>query len=524
MTDFAALDALYPVPPGLLSRQWLLTENAELAPADWTRHQLGSWILAAHPDAHVCPLFDQENQPIGWILEPLVHLSVTGSQALPERLDLPIEEDDLPGSVEAALYGRDDRGRSTDNGVEGAWTAILLGPRGRGSMQRIYLGSLSSAVYAADKRVVAATANLIPHLERDLEISRAFDTLATRIPVTLGLTPFRGVRRLIQNHCLDLQRFEVLRHWPADDLGSEQDHEAEVGRFIAGSSRLASALSPAFRRFDMLLSAGRDSRAVLSLLREVIASGEVETRTTTSRGADIVSRTDAKIAAQLSEIAGLPHEITSRAVERPSTHEGLINFIRIGEAVASRGVAGASRLPPPTAGTLTLPGMGGEIARTYFWPSGPPSSITPGMLVRRLQAPPIPATLDAATLWLDGLPAGLRDRPGTVLDLAYVEQRLGAAETPLRYLRPGAHRNTLNLLGTTLAVDIMLRLPEHYRRSGRFQEDVVRQAWPELMALPFNKMTGWGRVEAVQDALRFHARRVFLRARGELSILTRRRR
>ena len=105
-----------------------------------------------------------------------------------------------------------------------------------------------------------------------------------------------------------------------------------------------------------------------------------------------------------------------------------------------------------------------------------------------------------------------------------MEQRLGATESPQRYLRLGAHCNALDHFGTTLAVDIMLRLPESYRPSGRIQEDVIRLAWPELMAFPFNKMTGWGRVEALQDALHVLALRIFLRGRNELRALARRRR
>lgn len=524
MTDFVALDALYPASPELLSRQWLLAEEADLAPAGWVRHPLGTWTLAAHPDAHVCPIFDQANRPIGWFLEPLIHLSAASSNVLPNRLVLDIKEDDMSGSVESRLYGRDPQGRSTGNGLEGAWTAILLGPDGRGPMPRVYLGSLSSAVYAADRRVVAATANLIPHLERDMDISRAFDTFATRVPVTLGLTPFRGVRRLVQNHFLDLQEFEVFRHWPVESFACDHDHETGVDRFVAGSFRLVCALAPAFPNFQVPLSAGRDSRAVLALLRPVAASGEVDIQTKTSRGTDIVSRTDAHIAAQLSRVAGLPHTIEARAKAETTPHEELLNFIRIGEAIAGPVVARALRLPPATAGKLVLPGMGGEAARTYFWPSGPPSSITPSVLARRLQAPQIPAVLDAAQLWLDGLPAAVRERPGSVLDLAYIELRLGAAESPQRYLRLGRHRNTLNLLGTSLATDVMLRLPEDYRRSGRFQEDVIRHAWPDLAALPFNKMTGWGRVEALQGRSVFHARRMFLRVRSEWGAFRQRKR
>lgn len=43
-------------------------------------------------------------------------------------------------ALDAQFHGGDDQGRTTGYGVEGAGTAILLGHRGRGPTQRVYLG------------------------------------------------------------------------------------------------------------------------------------------------------------------------------------------------------------------------------------------------------------------------------------------------------------------------------------------------------------------------------------------------
>jgi hypothetical protein len=81
--------------------------------------------------------------------------------------------------------------------------------------------------------------------------------------------------------------------------------------------------------------------------------------------------------------------------------------------------------------------MGGETGRAFYWSVREPEEVRPEDLLRRCEAPVIPATLEAAQRWLDTLPAFMRNSPGDILDLAYVEQRLGCWEANSRYLFPG---------------------------------------------------------------------------------------
>jgi hypothetical protein len=42
--------------------------------------------------------------------------------------------------------------------------------------------------------------------------------------------------------------------------------------------------------------------------------------------------------------------------------------------------------------------------------------------------------------------------------------------------------------------ELMIGLPEEYRTRDLLASDVCRQLWPELLSLPFNRLTGWPRI------------------------------
>jgi hypothetical protein len=77
-TDFSVLDALYPLPAGELFRQWVLTRDPAIIPAEWERRTVHGWHLGFHPDAHVCDLRADDGTAIGWVVEPLVYLGRAG--------------------------------------------------------------------------------------------------------------------------------------------------------------------------------------------------------------------------------------------------------------------------------------------------------------------------------------------------------------------------------------------------------------------------------------------------------------
>lgn len=217
-TDFEALDALYPLPPDDLYRQWVLTRDSEAIPPEWERRSLDGWHVGTHPDTHVCDLRAREGTPIGWAMEAHACLSGQGGVVPTRELVLPISPQATPADIESALYGRGENGSSDGNGLEGPWVAVLFGGTGAAPLRRVHLSATHSVVFSEQHRIVSTSHNLVPNLRRDESLSRAVDPLATNSYYTFGLTPFLGLRRLLPNHYLDLDTFDAVRHWPHNAL------------------------------------------------------------------------------------------------------------------------------------------------------------------------------------------------------------------------------------------------------------------------------------------------------------------
>lgn len=496
MTDLEALEALRPLPPEELHRQWLLSRNRADLPSDWRSHSLGRWHLAAHPDARLSTLRAVDGSALGWIIEPMLQLTPCGGTMAGEELSLDVPPRASAKAIERALYGRDEMGRTSGDGIEGAWVAIVLGGSDAEPLERVYLGAVHSVVFSPDHQVVATTHNLVPDLPRDVGLSQAFDPLANNNYFTFGLTPFVGLHRLLPNHYLDLATFRPVRHWPRGEAEPLQAGEDGAAAIVHHSRRILEVLATEYPAFRIFLSAGHDSRAVLALTRPLVAAGVVDVRLSTSVGPDLGSRVDAKAARRLAQITGLPHEVSARERHRASDPDTVMRaFARIGESKSGPILSAPEllRAPSPQTG-YTLAGMAGETGRAYFWRRGlPQSGVDAEFLARRTDSPLVAPVLSAAEAWLQGLPAGLG--PEDTLDLAYVEQRLGCWESTSRYLFPGRPRVT-SPMAAAYNLQTMLRLPRDYRAAGRVQRDMVEYGWPELLQVPFNTPTGGLRLEA----------------------------
>lgn len=489
-TDFAAIDAVSPLPPDQLPRQWALTRRVEDLPNEWSHRTLDGWHLANHPDAHVCNLYGKNGRAIGWVIEPLIYLE-GGSGTMPGTdLVLDVAGEDQ-GELEQALYGRDQHGRSHSGGLQGAWVAIVFAGTPGARTGRVYLGATHSVVYHRDRAVVATSHNLVPDIQRDVELSEAFDPLGRNSYFSFGLTPFVGLERLLPNHHLDLDTFDPCRHWPKAPLPRLASGEEGAIAVVGHSQRVIAALLDHHPQLKVFLSAGRDSRAVLGMLRPFVGN-TADVLLSTSVGADVGSRVDLQAARRLAEITQLPHEVTERTRRDPEPEVEIGVFVRIG---ASRGgsilsgAAAAGAQGRAGDGRFMLGGMGGEVARGFFWPAHQPGhrDIAPEVLVTRTKSPKTHRVLEAASQWREGLPASLT--PADVLDLTYIEQRLGCWESLARYAYPGRPL-VLSPMTTAFNLETMLRLPERYRAAGLLQEDMVASCWPELLEVPFNEGRG----------------------------------
>lgn len=493
-TDFTALDAQTPLPPGELPRQWVLSRDRADMPEAWATRELHGWYLASHPDARVSQLSGSDGATMGWVIEALAYLEGSDGRVPADDLRLPIASTATAGEVERALYGRDDAGHSSGEGIQGMWVAIVFAGTAERPIRRVYLGAIHSVIYDPAHQVVATTHNLVSEVRRDLVLSRAFDALATNSFFTFGLTPFKGIHRLLPNHFLDLDTFDNVRHWPNHPLPALSSGEEGVVAIVENSRRLIAALGS--QRFKVFLSAGRDSRAVLGMVRPFVDEG-ADVLLSTSVGKDLGSRIDLQAARELARITGLTHEVTHRGRHKAGEISVMRAFTRIGEAkggpILSAGGVNDWQLRNSD-GRFVLAGMGGETARRFYWPRRIPSEheTSPEALALRTKSPLIDPVLQAAATWRDGVPSWLG--PANLLDLMYVEQRLGCWESSTRYLFPGRPLTT-SPMTTTRNIELMLRLPEPYRASRLLQQDIVAHTWPDLLVLPFNEPRGLLRVQ-----------------------------
>ncbi len=518
MTDFAALDALYPLPPEALPRQFLLAADPALLPAAWPSESLGGWHFAAHPEARVARLRAADGTRLGWAVEVLAQLGPDGDRVPGTTLSLPVGPDPSPGELGRALYGRDAEGLSDEgHGLEGAWTALVVAP----SLRRVYVNPTGSVVYSPEHRAVASSHNLVPGLARDAGLSLAFDPLAARYRYTFGLTAHRGLRRLLPNHALDLGTFEPQRHWPVGAVPSYASGHEGVERVVGHSRRvLRAAFEAGPKQVRLGLTAGRDSRAALAVLRPFVEGEGVEAVLFTREGGLPRHRLDVAAARRVARCARLPHQVL-RLRERPPG-EVRRRFVALGEVGAGAVLRFAVAGPGGEEQGLGLNGMNGAVGRGIYWPrlGIETADLGPALFAQFARAPQTPRVLAAAQAWWDGLPAEVRAHVPTVMELLYVEQVEGCWAAPSVYL-PERRRRGFSPFRGAFNVGAMLRLPVPYRARRRFQHDIVAHAWPELMAVPFNEPVGrlavQHRLEAAAEAASVRSMAGLLRRAARLA-------
>jgi hypothetical protein len=466
--------------------QFVLAAAENRTPQGWRSEQLGNWLLGWHPRLPVIRLISADAQPMGWMLGYAI--SAEGRLlAGGEELSLPQAVLDSSSALEAFLYG-----------FGGRYAVALVGT----AQPRFYLdpcGSLS-AVYCADQRLVAATPNLIPYDERSrdrVELARAIGIPYTQGQYPLGLTPRYRVERILPNHYLDLRDWQMVRHWPNEPLNDVVSVEEAITEIAAVIRRQMAAIVSATPTY-LSLTAGRDSRMLLACSKGLADKLELLTFELGDQRAAIDCDTARRIARRF----GLSHVVLP--LEK-ATQEDLEQWMyRIGYSTGEvRGWQCATMVKRLPGGRTILEENIGELARGYWWAADDSEAtpIAPERLVRHCQCPPNEVPLARARSWLETLPAA---HSLQVLDLFFIEQDLGcwAGILPYAECDPGFQLFPLN---NRRILELMLRLPIDYRRTGNLQRDIIAREWPALLQWPFNEFVGAGRLE-------FRARKALRRA------------
>lgn len=475
--------------------QYLLHRCTLEVPDGWRSRSVGDWTLSSSESLPVADLLGVDGVPHGWLIGYVVS---PDGEFLPKQLELP----QGTGSGDADAF------ESLLYRCSGRFAAVLLAPE----QKRAYLdaGGSLSLVYARERPICAATPLLVPGATPDTALTGALGMPESGLWYPSGLTPYRDVRRLLPSHYLDLETWQPVRHWPRNGLRIEATPSELVSELVERTRRTITAVAKAGPAY-LNLTAGRDTRMLLACARPVIKDLTMLSLARNARDLD------AQVATILSRRLDLTHLILGF---RPPTEEDLRLFSEsVGHCVAGE-VRYYHRSSTQVDSRATLlGGLGGEVGRCFYWQrdDSEATRVTAEMWLERARLPAEDSILKETRAWLDGLPAGLS--AFDVLDLAYIEQRLGCWAGPQAWGLDGYVRGQLLPLCDRRSFECMLSLPAVYRRRQQLALDVVR-TWPALETLPFNEPLGWrrysGRAWRALRPLRLRAKR-WLRTRGEVA-------
>ncbi|HEU5098736.1 MAG TPA: hypothetical protein VFU22_06945 [Roseiflexaceae bacterium] len=456
------------LPADQLAGQFMLSRRPEDLPVGWRTRTLRGWVLATHPRLPVADIRTPDGALAGWV----AGYPIASGTICPPAVHIPAEAAASAAALESAIYC-----------LGGRFAVVAL----TDAYERVYLdacGSLS-AVYSAEAGVVASTPAYFDDQTHpwDQELIRFLNMPASGLWYPFGMTPRRNVWRIIPNHFLDLNLWATRRHWPTALFSVAAEPAVLMSQIAKTIRETIDAVAKSYP-LHMSLTAGRDSRLLLACAKDHLDCTRFFTFARKRATADT------HIARALARRFGLDHVLL--AIEPATPAQQSAWLARVGHCVS-----GDIARTHPTLGRLDpwralLPGMAGEVGRAFYWRDGDSATmrLTPEDTVARCHLPANDRIVSAAGGWLDEL-AG--HSAFAILDLLYIEQRLGCWGGPQQYggdpwsvaqLFPLAHRAIFTAT---------LSLPPEYRANERLVTDICRQEWPELLDLPFNEFSGWQR-------------------------------
>ena len=399
-------DVTLRVPP----RQWLMGDAATTVRCRAV-FDLGAWRVFAGDDLAVWPLVTTRGEEAGCLIGTPIDLARTAFVDGPLRLPSGIELEHAGDAERQILQWL--------ASFAGVFVVVVRLCRS----WTLYLSAANSCVYDTQTgRIGTTAAAFLPHSDYDARLDRALiRTMAVAGPGWLpaGLTGHSGVHRLLPNHALDLASLRPRRVWHgATRTGTPPEILVESIAEIATRTITAAARS---HRLTLALSAGRDSRAVLALTASL--GLRPETFTVAHAGAGL----DVTVGRELSQALGLRHTPLAPVMADAAGQE--LWMRRNGHAVG-----GINRILHPTLHVFdkscaVLAGSFGEIGRGYYWNglTDIHARLSAKGLLDRFDLPRDDRVLSSLDHWLNDVAS---TDALQVLDLAYLEHRLGAWAAP----------------------------------------------------------------------------------------------
>lgn len=448
------------------SGQFLVTERTVLLRGS-ARHDLATLAVTAFGDVPVAEVRDGSGAIVGALIGTPIDID---SGTLPGTLtiDTTIDRANVDDWVERHIYR-----------LAGSFLLVL----DAAGCRRIYLDAdgSKSLVYDPSAKVAGATAMAL------LDKAEYWRRLQTRLHRRLevdqtgwfpaGLTAHAGISRLLCNHYLDLDTWEQHRHWPVAPIAETTNASAAFDDMLGRIRQMVSVLriqGPV----KVALTAGMDSRFVLSGLRTIAGNLDFVTVAAPRAGLDVAS------AQALSRKFALRHDVLPYRRASPAQAQGW--QIRAGHCVTGANMTMHPSVEP-LAGQCFLGGLGGEVGRGFLWLGATQATMVDARsIVARLKLPPEPEVVAAVARWLEPI-AHLETL--LKLDLAYLELRMGSWAFADAYANPV--QKELHPMISRANFCAMLSVPPELRRNGAVFQDAIARAWPEILELPINRYGNW---------------------------------
>lgn len=291
-------------------------------------------------------------------------------------------------------------------------------------------------------------------------------------------TPYRGVWNLLPNHYLDLRQAKAFRFWPAAGCmpSLSVDESIQLCTPILRNSIKAAAM-----RFDlrMGISAGGDSRKTLAASKDVKDRIYYFTHTPTQQSMLV---NDVKIPARLLPKLGLEHHNLGRQFmsdEFRKYYECSATWAR-----ETRGHIAYTLFQQFGPNTMVLNSNISEVAQCIYWLHK--SKIT-GETLALISGLNHPFAISEFQKWVDGAQLACQKAKMNILDLFFLEQRMGRWATAAFSEYDIAHE-TFNPYNNRHLHCLMLGISEHHRRNRRWDVIIkhIKYMWPEVLLEPIN--------------------------------------
>ena len=292
-------------------------------------------------------------------------------------------------------------------------------------------------------------------------------------------TPYWEIRNLLPNHYLNLHQAKAFRYWPVAGCipSLSVDESIQLCAPILKNSIKAAAM-----RFDlrMGISAGGDSRKTLAASRDI--TNRIYFFTLAPPQASMFVN-DTKIPARLLPQLGLEHH---KIAWQPMSHEFRKYYeCSVTWAREKKGHIAYSLLNHFGPEVTVLNSNISEFSQCIYWL--PKSKINGENLALISNHLNHPLSIKEFQKWLDGAKHTCQTAEMNILDLFFLEQRMGRWVTTAFSEYDIAHE-TFNPYNNRYLHCLMLAVNERHRRDHRWDVPIrhMKYMWPEVLLEPIN--------------------------------------